>query len=230
MKKLPSNPVSSGVEDLISRLRDEGVAAGKEEAERIITEAKERARRIVADAEAEANSLRNTAREDVSRFKQAAEDEVKIAYRDTVLDLKERIVRRFNRDLSRLVTTKIHDEHMLKDLILEVAGRVRSDASLEREKRLEIVLPRGIVDLEDLQKNPEETEPGSLNHFVLAMARETLQDGVTFTVTDDPTKKGISVRLLEKDIEIDITDDAVSALLLEHIQPRFRAYMEGVIR
>ena len=43
-------PTSSGVQDLISRIRDEGVQAGKQEAEQLLANAQQQAARIVEEA------------------------------------------------------------------------------------------------------------------------------------------------------------------------------------
>jgi V/A-type H+-transporting ATPase subunit E len=38
------------------------------------------------------------------------------------------------------------------------------------------------------------------------------------------------VRVSERDVTLDLSDRAVAALLLQHLQPRFRAILEGVVR
>ena len=53
---------SSGVKELIDRIRDEGVHSARAEADRILTEAKAQAARIVADAKASAAAVKREAR------------------------------------------------------------------------------------------------------------------------------------------------------------------------
>jgi len=36
--------------------------------------------------------------------------------------------------------------------------------------------------------------------------------------------------MVDKDISLDLTDEAIAALLLEHLQPRFRAILEGIVK
>ena len=62
---------SEGVQALISRLRDEGVQSGREEAERLVTQAREEAARIVEAARAEAETLRSRATSDAARASSA---------------------------------------------------------------------------------------------------------------------------------------------------------------
>ena len=54
--------MASGVQELISRLRDEGVEAGRQKSDQILREAQEQASRIVAQANAEAEETLSKAR------------------------------------------------------------------------------------------------------------------------------------------------------------------------
>jgi V/A-type H+-transporting ATPase subunit E len=90
-------------------------------------------------------------------------------------------------------------------------------------------LPRALVGLEELRRKPLELREGSLSHFVLSVAGNVLAEGVTFGVADDDDK-GIRLYLADKNVYIDVTDEAVAALLLQHLQPRFRAILEGTVK
>ena len=56
-----------------------------------------------------------------------------------------------------------------------------------------------------------------------------LREGVTFAASDD-VKAGVRIYMSEGGITIDLTDEAVAALLLHHLQPRFRAVLEGIVK
>jgi V/A-type H+/Na+-transporting ATPase subunit E len=94
---------------------------------------------------------------------------------------------------------------------------------------VQALLPRALVGLEDLRRNPLELREGSLSHFVLSLAGNVLAEGVTFGVADDDAP-GIRLYLKDKDVTIDLTDEKVASLLLEHLQPRFRAILEGTVK
>jgi len=36
--------------------------------------------------------------------------------------------------------------------------------------------------------------------------------------------------VVKGNITIDLTDEAIAALLLQHLQPRFRAVLEGIVK
>ena len=46
----------------------------------------------------------------------------------------------------------------------------------------------------------------------------------------DDFQGGIRARVRGRDVELDLSDEAIAALIMQHLQPRFRATMEGVIK
>jgi V/A-type H+-transporting ATPase subunit E len=117
------------------------------------------------------------------------------------------------------------DPAFLQRLIQEVAGQA---APAIAGKSAELLLPAELVSLEDLRRRPEEAKPGTLMHFVLSLGGGMLREGVRFGVIDDG-EPGIRVRLVEDDVRIDLTEKAVSELLLQHMLPRFRALLHGAV-
>lgn len=221
---------SSGVEALIQRLREEGVQAGREEADRIESEARQRAGEILAEAEARAESIVENARRDAENLRTGGEDALRIAMRDTVLKLKAQLAERMSDQVRRLVAKEMSQAAFLERLILEVAARAREDAGVDRGEPVQVLLPRELVGIEDLRRNPLELREGSLSHFVLSLSADILAEGVTFGVAEDAPGPGIRLYLKDRDIQIELTDAQVTQVLLEHLQPRFRAILEGMVK
>lgn len=220
---------SSGVEALIERLQQEGVSAGRAEAERIEADARERAERIVADAERRATTLLDEARKQTAMLRKGGEEALQIAMRDTVLALKGHLTERFNAQVKRLIAVAMDQQDFIEALILEVAGRAREQAGVGDGQPVKVLLPRSLIGLEELRRKPLELREGSLSHFVLSIAGNELADGVSFGVTDSDCR-GIQLYLEDRDVRVDLTDEAVAALLLQHLQPRFRAILEGTVK
>jgi V/A-type H+/Na+-transporting ATPase subunit E len=223
-----AHPNSSGIESLISRLRQEGVDEGRSEAERIVVEAERRARRILDEAEAEAAHTRNSAEDDANRFRRGGEEALRTAMRDAVLDMKETLTRRFAEQVRGTVSELTRDDEMLKRMIIAVVGRARDEAGVAGKADLEFILPRSVIELDQLRRNPEELREGSLAHFAASAAAEMLREGVSFSRAEDEAD-GIRVALKEEGLIIDLTDRAVADVILRHLQPRFRALLEGVV-
>lgn len=228
-KSLAANQLAgSGVQALIDRLKSEGVSAGQAEADRILQKAKEKASQIVAAAEAEAEAVRAKAHADAEKEQTATRDSLKVAARDLVLSLRNDLESRVLGEASRLVSQTLQDPEFLQRLILEMAGKAKVATGMSEDEPLQFVLPEKAVTFEELKKSPEDVSPGTLTHFVLALAADVLRDGVSFTTA--PGVEGIRLKLLDRDISIDMTDEAIATLLTSHLQPRLRAVMEGVLR
>lgn len=224
----PTHPAASGVEELIRRLQEEGVNKGRDEADRVLAEARDEAARIRSQAEEEARALREETLQETENTRRAGQEALQVAFRDTVLSLKNWLLQRFSGDVERLVSAEMSDREFLQRLILEVAGRVRERHGLDTGT-LELLIPEEAVEVEELRRHPEELRAGTLSHFVLARAGSLLREGVSLRVVPD-APMGIAIRLVDRDVEIDLTDAAVTSLLLQHLQPRFRAFLEGMVR
>lgn len=216
---------SSGIEQLIQRLREQGVAAGKSQADDLLDQARRRAEERLEAARREAEVIVQEAREEAARTKQAGEEAVKLAGRDAVLRLKSDLLERFADRVRRLVRRDLEHQGFLKQLILEVAGHAAPSPS----QTATILLPRDVVGLDQLRRNPEEVKEGTLSHFAATITKEVLREGIEIGRRDDEAA-GIRIHLDGDDLEIDLTDRAVSELLLRHLVPRFRAMMEGIIQ
>ncbi len=222
-------PPASGVDALIAKLRDQGVSAGRGEADKVIAAAQAQAKQIVDKANAEAKAHLAAAHKEGDAYQSAGEEAVKTAMRDTVLDMKSRLMQRFGADVRRLTSEELGKDDTLKQMILELVGRVRKDAGTDKAGSVEVVLPEKVAGLDELRKNPAELQKGRATKYVLGLTDEMLREGVTFSASDD-VKAGVRIRLVEGDISIDLTDEAIAALLLQHLQPRFRAVLEGIVK
>ncbi|MCX5494451.1 hypothetical protein OSH11_07050 [Kaistia dalseonensis] len=226
--QIQAQKTESGVETLIARLRDQGVAAGRSEAERLKAEAEAAARAIIDGAEKEAQAKIEAARKEAEAFRRAGEDALKQAARDIALELKERLARRFADDVGKAVSDAMRDEDMLKRMILALVGRVRTESGADQSADIELLLPRAVIGLDDLRRKPEELREGPLTRLVAAFTGEMLREGVRYGRAEDGTG-GITIVLADRGVSIDVTDKAVADALLAHMQPRFRAILEGVV-
>ncbi len=227
--KTKDEKISAGVEQLIERLRDEGVLAGRLRADEIVAEAERRAAAVIAEAEQTAQSMVAQAQLEVDRLKRGGQDALAIAMRDIVLKLKAQLSDVIGERVKRLIAKELQQEDFLRMLLLEVAGQVREDNRIDECKKVEMVLPRHRIGLEELRRQPLELEEGSLSHFIINVAADELRKGVVFSTSED-LQGGLRIRLVDHDIQIDLTDETLSELLLEHLQPRFRAMLEGMVK
>lgn len=198
-----------GVEDLIDRLKTDGVSKGKQEADALIADAKRQALAIRDAAQAEAEQIIAAAQAEAERHQQAGQQALQLAGRDALLKLRESFQMQFETRLRKLVGKSLDDPQLLRELILEVAGKARPQA----DAAAEVLLPA----------DAEGSDP--LTAYVAGLTAEMLREGVTFGVGED-VEAGVRVRLVEQDVEIDLSDEALAAFLARFLVPRFRQVMD----
>lgn len=223
MSNTASN-VSVGVQELLEKLRKQGVNSGRVEGDKILAEARAQAEVILVDANKDADAIVAKAKKDAEFTENAGKDSLEMAARNTILELKSYLLEKFSDQIRETVAAELKDEGLLQKMIVEVAGRV----GISTEKDIEIILPQNVVGVEDLREHPEKLKNGTLLYFVVEQARDVLKEGVTFSIGNQ-SQTGVTFRLKDKDIQVDLDENAVSDMLLKHLQPRFRALLEGII-
>jgi V/A-type H+/Na+-transporting ATPase subunit E len=213
---------SSGVQELIDRLHQEGVAQGQNEAESLVTDARRQSMTILDNARKEAEEILAKARAEARRIVEDGNEALRLASRDVMLRLREAFHSEFERRVQKLVAFTLEDRRFLEQLILEVARRASPE---DPQKRLKVLLPEGEVSEEQLAAEVADVPEGSLAHFVLGLAADVLREGLTFGVSDDPSP-GVRVQIVEDDVQLELTDETITALLLQYLAPRFRAVLE----
>lgn len=221
-KKL-AHPTASGVQTLIDTLREQGVAAGKSEAERIIAAAKRDAEALTERAKSDAARIRENAHREVEAERRAAHEALQLAARDTALELKSQLVSRFRSELGKLVHDTLHDSQVLTEVVLELARDSRDH--LERNHAGK---PTRILIHSDIPSDAKQTgDP--LAELTRTIAHDMLKDSVTIAAAPSRQRTGVRIHIANEDIEIDLSDDAVTDLLAQHLLPRFRDLLEGTL-
>ncbi len=200
--------VTIGVQELITRLKGDGVRAGQDEAQRMIKDAQEKAVNIIAQAHTEAEELLRSTRVEVEAEKSAANESLKTAIRDTELMLESRLKASFSDHVKHLVSSELKDKKFLKELVLKIAGS--SCSGIPDEKELELLVAK------------EQLDP-----LVLGISGTVLRKGIEIKPSGTDNA-GILIRMKGEDIEIDLSDNALSEILLKYLLPRYRAILRGV--
>ena len=229
MKEQKAEFASSGVEQLIDRLREQAVNAGQAKAEDIVANAQKRSAWLLGEAEQEAKHIVKKAQSEADALKTAGLDALNLAARDTLLRLRDTLLGSFSQEVQRVVGEHMANQAFVEQLILALAGQVRDKTGIDENAEMTIILPETVIGVEELRKNPEELQQGALSHLTAAIAGDLLRKGVEFEVSDE-IKAGLRIHLEGSAMQIDFTDEAVSTLLLQHLQPRFRALLQGIVK
>jgi V/A-type H+/Na+-transporting ATPase subunit E len=209
----------AGVQNLVDRIRDQGVLAATEKANKILRDAEAKSAKMLADAKLEVERLRENARIEIESNRAAALEALKLSARDTVLQLKSGISSAFEVFVKRLVISATRDEKFIKSIVLVLAGQVEKE--LIRDKEIEILISESIL---TGQENKKLGERGK--QTILGLSSEMLREGVELVPSSD-IEGGARVRLVKEKLEIDLSDKAISKLLYQRILPRFQSLLEG---
>jgi len=229
MKEEKAEYASSGVEQLIERLREQAIKTGQAKAEDIVTDAQKRAAWLIAEAEQEAKNIVKTAQAEADAIRDAGNDALNLAARDVLLRLRDTLLGSFSQEVRRVVGEEMTDQDFMQRLILALAGQVREKTGLDEHQHVTLLLPETVIGVEELRQNPEELKNGVLSQVSAAIAGDLLRKGVQFEM-DDELKAGLMIRLEDNAMLIDFTEEAVATLLLKHLQPRFRALLQGIVK
>lgn len=215
---------TSGVQELIDKLKNQGVNQGALQAEKIVKEAQEESARLISLAKEETDKLFAEAKKKIELERASAHAAIKIAFRDAELTLRSEFKKAFSIYLKRLVSVELKDKEFLKQLVLAVAGLSAKEAA--DAKQVEVALPSDIFEGEKSEGETREGEASGdgkkrLQSLVLGITSEMLREGVQLCASKE-VQGGISVRLLGEDLTIELTDEAISSLLLKYLLPRYR--------
>ncbi len=125
------------LQELIDKIKKDGVASAESSAQKIIEEAEKKAASIVKEAEAKADGIIKAAKSETERMEKASEDAITQAGRNLIISFRDGI----NRELSALVTAeteKVYDKDLLKKLIPET---VKAWAANPDTNELSVLLP-----------------------------------------------------------------------------------------
>jgi len=210
---------SSGVQELIDRIRDQGVQAAQTEADRVLRDARQQAQEIVARAKNEADAAQAKAREEIEGYRQASLDALRLAARDTVLDLEARVLARFEEFVKRLVVSATRDKELVRSIVLVLAGHAAEE--FIQDKEVEVRISSALL---EGQTGPVFKDEGKL--AILGLSSDMLREGLEL-VPDSEVEGGARVRLVKDKLEIDLSDQAIARMISQRLIPRFKAIMEG---
>ncbi|WP_182866828.1 hypothetical protein [Stieleria mannarensis] len=203
-----------GVQELIDRLKSEGVQEGQQQAEALLAEAKKQAAKIIDAARAEADGIAAEAQKQAQRTETNGKRALQLASRDTSLKLKEQLQHEFRSWVGGLVRERFDDSSFLIQLIKDVTAQAiaaidRGPGSAENEPAVKLNLL--VADGQDK----------SVDAFIKGQAAEMLRRGVELKA-DRTLTHGFRVQIVQDDVEINFSDEAVTAALMRFLAPKFR--------
>jgi V/A-type H+-transporting ATPase subunit E len=199
------------IQDLLDRIKREGLEEANQRSQEILGEAREKAETILRDAENEAERILNAAGEEVRRKHEALERELSQSGRDLILSVKQEITDLFDRILVREVRLALAPD-VMKQLILKLVDKWRVD---EPFQGVEVLF--------------NEEQRDALEAGILRGLRDELRNGFVLK----PVKTTASgFRIGEKDgnLHYDFTDAGIADALREYLNPRVASFLAAASR
>jgi V/A-type H+-transporting ATPase subunit E len=215
---------SSGVQQLIDKLKNKGVYEGQKLAEALINEAEAKAARILSTAQAEADKLFADTRHKLEIERTSFHEAIKTAFRDTQLALRAKIREAFAAHLKRLVSLEVADKDFIKQLVLAIGSLNRDEIS--KATNIEVLVPLKLFEKDETGMHLTHAGKIGMRHLVLGLSQDMLREGIELQSSTD-VRGGIKVRLIGNDVELDLSDEAISDLLLKFLLPRYREIVSG---
>ena len=145
------------IQELTTKIYQEGVEKGNEEANRIISEAKEKETKMIQEAQAEANRIIATAEKQVAELKKNTQAELKLFANQSVEALKGEVANLITGKIANAnVQAVVSDKDFMQKIILEIAKEWVKNESISIQT----------------------TNDEALTNYFIANAKELLNKGV----------------------------------------------------
>ncbi len=200
---------TSGIAELIGRLRKDGVDAGEAEKSRILDEAQQQADAIVAAAKQTAEDLLGGAKQERERLKQQLDAELAMAARDFVLRFSERVRAQVVRPVvNESVRGALSDPGFLQSALKELVVRYAEGGTVE------------VAVAPELRQQLE-------GFFTQELARSLA--GGKAQLVDEQGLVGFRIIKQGESFAWDFSEDAVAKELVRLVDPTLKTYfaLEG---
>lgn len=193
------------LDDLIEKIRQEGVEDGERTSADIVEKARQEAAAIVARARQEAEKATGDAKAQAARFQENAERAMQQAARDVELLLKERISDLFGRAFRHQVSAALTPDFMAATI-----GKLISAWAAEGGVE---------VTVSDADKQ-------ALQALLFAQLKEELKGSVNLRVSNF-VASGFRLELKGESAYYDFTDETIADALKAFINPSLQAILDG---
>ena len=189
------------LQELVDKIKKDGVAAADEKAAEIIKAAEEKAKNIIEKAEAEAQESIKKAEAEALRFQKAAESSIDQAGRNTLISFRQGLLNELNA-IIKAETVKNYDSAVLKNLIPEaVKGWVKTGNT----ENLSVILAD--KDLKELESS------------LSAALKEHVSKGLELKA-DSKIAGGFRIGTKDGSAYYDFSAEAVADLFSSYLSPK----------
>lgn len=199
------------LQELIDKIKKDGVASAEEQAAKIIAEAEAKAASIVNDAKSQAESIEKEAKASSERFQKASEDAVKQASRNLLISFRDGI----NAQLKAIVqdeTAKTYSKDLLAKLIPET---VKAWAAKAETSDLAVLLSKADLD--------------ALESGLKGALKDKIAKGMEIKA-DASLASGFRIGLKDGSAYYDYSAESVADLFAAYLNPKIAALVAAAAK
>ena len=199
------------LQELIDKIKKDGVASAEEQAAKIIAEAEAKAASIVKDAKSQAESIEKEAKAASERFQKAGEDAVKQASRNLLISFRDGI----NAELRAIVqdeTAKTYSKDLLLKLVPET---VKAWADKSDSADLAVLLSKADLD--------------ALESGLKGALKDQIAKGMEIKA-DASLASGFRIGLKDGSAYYDYSAESVADLFAAYLNPKIAALVAAAAK
>jgi V/A-type H+-transporting ATPase subunit E len=197
------------IETFVKKLQQEGVQAGKEEAEKILAAARAQAERILAEARGEARGIVEQGRRDAEAAQKDGRTQLELGSRDALLKLREAVVDSLEALLQAAASAALSDPAFLKTLLKDVVAQyARQDSEGKWPIQVEVgeAAAKALADWA-----VKELAGGKPGESMIALAGRLRSAGFEIAVSSG---------------KVEVTPESVAGVLKSMVAPRVREILD----
>ncbi len=195
------------IEELIDRIKKDGVAAAESTASEKIAQAQKEADKIILDAKEEADKIIKQAKDETARIEKASEDAIRQAGRNLLLSFRESI----EKEVSVLINDKISEAYSNDLLVKLIPDVVKEWVKNTSEDDLSVLLN---------EKDLNDIESGLRNAL-----KAEIEKGLSLKI-DNSISRGFRIGVKNGAAFYDYSAESVAELFSAYLNPRVAALMK----
>ncbi len=195
------------LQELIDKIRKDGVDVAEAEAETILNSAKAEAKKIIADAQAEADKILSNAKNENIRLIKSSEDAIRQAGRNLLISFRESVTRELETIICKNVEA-VYSSQLLEKIIVNVVERWACNPEVQN---LSVIL--NSEDIERLEKT------------LIASFKEKVKKGVTLKANDN-FDGGFRIVINNDTVYYDYSEETVVEMLSKYLSPKIAKLMK----
>ena len=189
------------LQELIEKIKKDGVEAAETEASNILADAKAEAEKILADAKAEADKLMANAKAEIERMTKSSEDAIRQAGRNLLISFRESVSRELETIVGENVAA-VYSSDAFAELIISIVENWANKPDAE-----DIAV---ILNTQDLNK---------LEEILLSALKEKMLNGITLKANDN-FDGGFRIAVNNGSAYYDYSTEAVVNMLSNYLNPK----------